>query len=175
MYGKYMQLQNSLATLALALDDGVGTTVAERVGTGRSGAATLASLSVRGPMSIERLRRILGLSHSTCVRLIQRLEASEWVQRRAGADRRTVEIELTLSGRRRAEELFRARAEIVSTVLAPLSPTELAELERLVAKLLGAITGDRASARHICRACDHGACRRNGPCPVDAAARQHER
>jgi hypothetical protein len=35
---------------------------------------------------------------------------------------------------------------------------------------LGALTTDRAGARHICRLCDHDACGQDQPCPVDAAA-----
>jgi hypothetical protein len=40
--------------------------------------------------------------------------------------------------------------------------------------MLGALTTDRARARHICRLCDHSACGRAGPCPVDAAATELE-
>jgi hypothetical protein len=85
-------------------------------------------------------------------------------------DLRVVELELTGAGEDAARELLSARADTIALALAPLSPRERTQLERLVAKMLGALTADRASARHICRLCDHDACGHDGPCPVDAAA-----
>jgi MarR family transcriptional regulator, negative regulator of the multidrug operon emrRAB len=175
MYDTYMQVENTLGALALALDDRFGRAAAERPGAGGSGAAALASLSARGAMNIERLRRILGITHSTCVRVADRLEAAALVRRGSGTDRRTVELELTISGEVVARQLSRDRGGVIAAALAPLSPTERTELERLVAKMLGALTADRTSARHICRLCDHEACTREGACPVDAAATEVER
>jgi MarR family transcriptional repressor of emrRAB len=170
MYAAYMQVDNSLGALVLALDDGFTSAFAERTGTGRSGSAALLSLSVRGPMNIERLRWILGITHSTCVRLADRLEAARLVHRGTGPDRRAVELTLTPAGDAAAGELFRVRAGVLAAALAALSTAERVELERLVAKMLGTITADRTSARHICRLCDHHACGRETACPVDAAA-----
>src|SRR5450755_497754 len=145
----YMQVDNSLGALVLALDDGFASAFAERTGTGRSGSAALLSLSVRGPMNIERLRWILGITHSTCVRLADRLEAARLVHRGTGPDRRAVELTLTPAGDAAAGELFRVRAGVLAAALAALSTAERVELERLVAKMLGTITADRTSARHI--------------------------
>jgi MarR family transcriptional repressor of emrRAB len=170
-----MQVENTLGALVLALDDRLGEAVARRPGAGGSGAAALASLSARGAMNIERLRSILGISHSTCVRLADRLEAAALVRRGPGRDRRTVELELTISGEVVARQLSRDRGGVIAAALAPLSSTERSELERLVAKMLGALTADRVSARRICRRCDHVACAREGSCPVDASAREAER
>ena len=174
MYDAYMQIENTLGALGLALGDRLTTGFAQRTGTGRSGAAALASLSVRGPMNIERLRRILGITHSTCVRLVDRLEAADLVLRRSGTDRRAVELELTAAGERAADTVLRIRAENTASALAPLSLAERADLERLVAKMLGALTEDRTSARQICRLCDHEYCGGERVCPVDAAATERE-
>jgi hypothetical protein len=81
---------------------------------------------------------------------------------------------LTDAGQDAARELLSARADVLASALAPLSPTDRAQLARLVAMMLGALTTDRARARHICRLCDHSVCGRAGPCPVDAAATELE-
>jgi DNA-binding MarR family transcriptional regulator len=175
MYAAYMQVDNSLGALVIALDDGFASAFAESTGTGRSGSAALLSLSVCGPMNIERLRRILGITHSTCVRLADRLEATELVRRGSGPDRRAVELALTAAGNVAADDLFRVRARVLAAPLAALSTAERVKLEQMVAKMLGMITADRTSARHICRLCDHHACGREAACPVDAAATELER
>jgi DNA-binding MarR family transcriptional regulator len=171
MYAAYMQVENTLGALTLALDDRITSTFGERAAIGSSGAGALASLYVRGSLNIEALRRILGVSHSTCVRLADHLEAAGLARRRsATSDRRVVELELTDIGKKAARELLSARADVIASALAPLSLSDRAQLARLAATMLRALTADRASARHICRLCDHDACGRAGPCPVDAAA-----
>lgn len=171
VYSAYMQVGNTLGALSLALHDRITRAFVERTGTGSSGASALASLYVRGPMNIEALRRILGITHSTCVRLADHLEAATLVRRgSSAADLRIVELELTGAGEDAARALLSARAGAIASAMAPLSPRECTQLERLVAKMLGGLTADRASARHICRLCDHDACGHDHPCPVDAAA-----
>jgi DNA-binding MarR family transcriptional regulator len=175
VYDAHMQVGNTLGALTLALDDRITRTFGERAGTGSSGAGALSSLYVRGSLNIEALRRILDVSHSTCVRLADHLESAGLVRRRSVAsDRRVVELELTDAGQDAARELLSARADVLASALAPLSLTDRAQLARLVAMMLGALTTDRARARHICRLCDHSACGRAGPCPVDAAATELE-
>ena len=171
MYAAYMQVQNTLGALSLALHDRITRAIVERTGSGSSGAVALASLYVRGPMNIEALRRILGITHSTCVRLADHLEAAKLVRRgSSAADLRIVELELTGAGEDAARELLSARADTIASAMAPLSLGECTQLERLVAKMLGGLTTDRASARRICRLCDHDACGHDHACPVDAAA-----
>jgi hypothetical protein len=51
-----------------------------------------------------------------------------------------------------------------------LQSSEVAELERLAARLLAAITTDRRSARRLCRLCDEPLCAAGQGCPVDQAA-----
>jgi hypothetical protein len=51
-----------------------------------------------------------------------------------------------------------------------LHPGEVAELERLAARLLAAITTDRRRARRLRRLCDEPWCADGQGCPVDHAA-----
>ena len=171
VYSAYMQVANTLGALTLALHDRITGEFVKRTGNGSSAAGALASLYVRGPMNIEALRRILGITHSTCVRLADHLEAAMLVRRSSSAaDLRIVELALTGAGQDAARELLSARRDTIALALAPLSPRERSQLERLVTKMLSGLTADRASARHICRLCDHDACGHDHACPVDAAA-----
>jgi MarR family transcriptional regulator, negative regulator of the multidrug operon emrRAB len=137
---------------------------------GESDAAALITLLERGGLSIEWLRRIVGLSHSATVRLVDRLTAQELVARRAGADRRSVSIALTARGRRTAARLRREREASLVSLLDPLDEQERRTLLALADKVLGAAVSGRWEARLICRLCDHGACAAAGGCPVDRAA-----
>jgi DNA-binding MarR family transcriptional regulator len=135
-----------------------------------SRAAALITLLERGALTIEWLRRIVGLSHSAAVRLVDRLAGDGLVLRRAGPDRRSVSILLTGRGQRAAERLRREREAMLVGLLAPLEPAERRTLLALAEKVLtGTVTG-RWEARLICRLCDHGVCAAPGSCPVDRAA-----
>lgn len=135
-----------------------------------SRAAALITLLERGALTIEWLRRIVGLSHSAAVRLVDRLAGEQLVERRAGPDRRSVSIALTPRGRRAATRLRRQRETLLVGLLAPLDAEERRTLLALAEKLLGGIVTGRWEARLICRLCDHGACTDAGACPVDRAA-----
>jgi hypothetical protein len=79
-------------------------------------------------------------------------------------------VHLTASGRRRAERIARARATVITTSLAALSPSQRAELGALAGLVLSAWAETRADARQICRLCDVHACgHHEGRCPVTNA------
>jgi DNA-binding MarR family transcriptional regulator len=117
-----------------------------------------------GP-SNEELRRILGLSHPGSVRLVDRLVADGLVERRPGADRRSIALYLTDAGHALRETLLTGRLAAIRPVLAPLTADEQATLGSLLAKLLaGMPTSDRDRC-HLCRLCDDRVCT---DCPIPA-------
>ena len=129
--------------------------------------------------SVDRLRRILGLTSSGTVRLVDRLVAAGEVRRREGPDGRTTSIELTAAGRRAARRVTAARAAVLEDALGDLSPAERDDLERLAARVLEGVVRQQArarggeSTRWICRLCDLQACgRAEGRCPAANAARR---
>jgi DNA-binding MarR family transcriptional regulator len=152
---------NVMGALAVAIADRLR---------GESDAAALITLLERGGLSIEWLRRIVGLSHSAAVRLVDRLAGDGLVHRHPGADRRSVSIRLTAHGRRAAQRLRREREEALVNLLAALAPEERRALLALAEKVLAGAVSGRWEARLICRLCDHGACAAAGGCPVDRAA-----
>jgi len=135
-----------------------------------SDTAALITLLERGALTIDWLRRIVGLSHSAAVRLVDRLAGEDLVSRRAGPDRRSVSIALTPRGRRAATRLRTERETLLVNLLAPLDGEERRTLLALADKLLSGVVSGRWEARLICRLCDHGICASAGGCPVDRAA-----
>lgn len=162
---------NLLGALSLHAADRIRSAISDRApgaGEGPAGLMALATFMEGG--SIEELRRVLGLSHSATVRLVDKLERSGLVRRRAAEDARAVSIALTADGRRVASQIREARMRALAKVLEPLSAVERDDLARLHEKLLaGAVAGGEERGR-ICRLCDAEACgHRDGCCPVTEA------
>jgi DNA-binding MarR family transcriptional regulator len=137
-----------------------------------SSAAVLSALETFADgASIDDLRRVLGLSHSGGVRIVRRLAARGLIAREPDpADRRAVRLHLTAEGRRTARRVLADRRETLAELLAPLGQRETAELERLLERLLAAVTDDREAANRICRLCDPDVCGHPDRCPVTQAA-----
>jgi MarR family transcriptional repressor of emrRAB len=163
---------NLLGTLALAVTGRVDAALDAGSPSGPSAPAALSALEgYLGGEPIDALARVLGLTHSGAVRLVDRLAADGFVERRRGADGRSVAVTLTAAGHRAAAEIRAAREAALAEVLAPLAAAERRALTELNEKLLAGLTSDRASARRLCRLCDSEACgHERGTCPVTTAA-----
>jgi len=137
-----------------------------------SSAAVLSALETFADgASIDDLRRVLGLSHSGGVRIVRRLEARGLIVREPDpADRRAVRLHLTADGRRAARRVLAGRQQTLAELLAPLGQRETAHLERLLERLLAAVTDDREAANRICRLCAPDVCGHPDRCPVTQAA-----
>jgi hypothetical protein len=80
-------------------------------------------------------------------------------------------VTLTAEGRQAAERVARARAGVLDSALADLSPAERATLEALLGRVLAAFVRGPGATRWICRLCDTGACgRAEGLCPAARAS-----
>jgi hypothetical protein len=80
-------------------------------------------------------------------------------------------VTLTAEGRQAAERVAQARAGVLDSALADLSPTERATLEALLGRVLAAFVRGPGATRWICRLCDTGACgRAEGLCPAARAS-----
>jgi MarR family transcriptional regulator, negative regulator of the multidrug operon emrRAB len=170
--GELARGANLLGAVALAVSDRVRAAAERRTAQGGSGAAALVSLAgYLDGSPVDAVRAPLALTHSATVRVVDRLVAAGLAQRRQGADRRSVAVELTPAGQAAATEALRARREVLEEALAALDPGERIELARLHAKVLATLTDGRAAAGHICRLCDSHACgHEEGRCPVTQAA-----
>lgn len=165
-------LANRLGALALRITDRMQVAVSVD-GRSLSSATALSALDrFLDDPSVDQLSRVLGLSSSATVRLVDRLVADGLVVRASTADGRVSVVELTSAGRREAGRIVAARAELLHDVLTPLSSEERATLHELVEKvLIGLIRGPTVAA-WMCRLCDTPTCGAapGQPCPITVAA-----
>jgi DNA-binding MarR family transcriptional regulator len=166
---------NVLGALSLVIADRMSAAVA--ADQSHTAAAALSALDqFLDGCSVDRLRRVLGLTPSGTVRLVDRLEAAGHVRRGAGGDARTRSLTLTAAGNRAARRVADARGAVLDDALSTLTPEERRTFERLAGKVLeGVVRAKLAEAQDtpwICRLCDPHACGRDeGACPAANAAR----
>ena len=159
---------NLLGTLALVVADRTREAVAEAAGQSETAATALSALRhFLDRPTIDLLRQVLGLTSSGTVRLVDRLVDAGFVTREPGADGRSTAVKLTRAGRRAADRVSAARAQVLSGALAGLSAEDRGTLERLMGELLAGFVRGPGATRWLCRLCDTGACgREEGHCPV---------
>jgi DNA-binding MarR family transcriptional regulator len=164
---------NLLGALALVVTDQTADAIVAAAGGSDTAAAALSALHhFLDRPTIDRLRRVLGLTPSGTVRLVDRLAAAGYVTRDAGTDGRSRAVLLTDSGRRAAEQIEAARSAVLENALADLSPAERETLHGLLGTMMATIVRDKTDGvRWICRLCDLAACGRDeGGCPTANAA-----
>lgn len=159
---------NLVGALALAVTDRTSAAMAEAGGVSDSAATALLALHhFLDRPSVDSLRQVLGLTSSGTVRLVDSLVKAGYVRRKPGPDARSTAITLTASGRAAAKRIATARADVLNTVLAPLSAQERALLEPVLGKVLIGLMRPPGATRWNCRQCDTGLCRGTaGGCPV---------
>jgi DNA-binding MarR family transcriptional regulator len=164
---------NVLGAFTLAVADRAPDAVGEAAGQSGAAAAALSALQqfLDAP-SVDLLRRVLGLTPSGAVRLVDRLTDAGYVERGPGPDGRTVSLHLTDEGREAAERIHAARAEVLDAALAALTPEERVTYAALTGRMLIGLMRGPGATRWMCRLCDLGACgRAEGRCPVANEAR----
>ena len=167
---------NLLGALALAGAERVGGAAEAATGRPPSDTAALVALATAlNGASQDVLGRVLGLTQSGSVRLVDRLVRDGLVERRSGHDGRTLAIVITATGADAARSALQARQATNDALLAALDDHERDQLTVLLEKLLAGLTGSRTDAYRICRLCDPEACGHPvGRCPVTRAADRAE-
>lgn len=162
-------LANVLGAVAVGVSDTQAEALRAATGLDLSAAGALTTLLDHPGIPIEALARVLGLTHSGTVRLADRLAERALLARVPGADRRTAPLRLTREGEQLARLALEARQQTLRRLLAPITADQQAHLLALAQTVAGALVGNRAQARRICRHCEHACCR--GPsCPIGSAA-----
>lgn len=163
---------NVLGALAAAVADRTAAAVAAAAGHSLSAATALSALQhfLERP-TLDDLRRVLGLTHSGAVRLVDRLTADGLVQRGPGSDARSRSVVLTEAGRAAAARVTEARAAALDELVGHLSADERRVLHGLLGRLMGGVVQAKDGGAWICRLCDLEACGRPaGHCPAANAA-----
>jgi MarR family transcriptional repressor of emrRAB len=163
-----LRTANLLGALAVAVGD-IVLDAARQEAAGPSTAAAIVRIGTHPGPSIDFLSRVLQLSHSATVRLVDRLQADGLVQRQRSArggngDRRLVALHLTEPGKQRLMSLLGRRYNRLQPLLNMLSESDRAQLAGIMEKLLSGLAHQH-HLPHICRLCDSTACASAG-CPV---------
>lgn len=163
---------NLLGALALVITDQTAQAAAAAAGQSASAAAALSALHhFLDHPTLDRLHKVLGLTPSGAVRLVDRLAAAGLVTRGTGRDGRSRSVVLTEAGERVAQQITAARATLLSSVLSDLSAAERETLHALMSRVMAGVVRRKEGGAWICRLCDLGACgRASGHCPTANAA-----
>jgi MarR family transcriptional regulator, negative regulator of the multidrug operon emrRAB len=163
------EIANLLGALSLAVMDQIEQGARDIIG--RAGETPAALIVIGyGPITNDKLRRILGLSHSGTVRLVDRLVSDRLVERRPGKDGREVALHLTAKGAASRKDLLSSRISAVASFLDVLSPSERKRLRELIRDVLARQDTSEMDRFTICRMCDNGVCS-NCPLPTTVSKR----
>ena len=156
---------NLLGVVGLAVADRINDSAREILKhAGETPAALVVIGYDLGPTN-DQLRRILGLSHSGTVRLVDRLVADGLVKRREGGDKREIALYATRRGKALREQILKERLAAVRPLLDPLTKVEQETLAALLHKMLSSLETTDMERRTLCRLCDNRVCT---DCPIPA-------
>jgi Transcriptional regulators len=166
-----LRLENILGAICLAMVDKMERAFADEAGLGPSSAAALIQIGTNPGITTETLRRIIALSHSATVRLVDQLVASGLVLRGDAleTDRRAKRLELTEEGEARFRRCLAARRMVTDRAVRALGEEELTQLGALAEKILPAIVDLGVDQDVVCRVCDQEICERSR-CPISHMA-----
>jgi MarR family transcriptional repressor of emrRAB len=159
---------NVIGAFALALSDDLKAAMQELAEGNESACAALIVIGQESGLSVDRLSKILGLSQPGTVRLVDRLAADHLVERKSGADRRSVALRLTEAGKRQVKSLLIGRRHALSEVLRALDPGERQVLAAIADKVLRGLGHSEVECDRRCRLCDGDTCP-DATCPMAAA------
>ncbi len=121
--------------------------------------------------TVDDLRRVLGLSHSGAVRLVDRLADAGLARRGPGRDHRSRSVALTERGAELAAEITEARLDAIDRLTVGLTSGERRTLVGLLGRVLANVVTTKDGGAWTCRLCSVSACgRQRGLCPAANAA-----
>lgn len=158
---------NLLGAFATTISTRIEQGIAELGGRGLNHEAALVAILNHPNDSIDILSKVLKLTHSGAVRLINTLEKEQLVERhKKEGDARAVVLKVTAKGQQRANEVLKAREYVIEQVLNTLTTTQKDALTPILEAALSALTNGQEEARRICKMCNEQVCRTQG-CPVE--------
>ena len=166
------EIANWLGALSLAVTDRIERGAREIMGHSGETPAALVVIGYGPGMTNDKLRRILGLSHSGTVRLVDRLVSDRLVERRPGTDGREVALHLTAKGAATRKDLLASRISAVASILDVLSASERKRLGELIRAVLARQDTSEMERFTICRMCDNRVCT---SCPLPTSLHDRDR
>jgi MarR family transcriptional regulator, negative regulator of the multidrug operon emrRAB len=157
--------QNLLGALVTAVNDRMQWQAEDAIGMGGPAPAALVTIGHNYGESVEFLSGILQMSHSGCVRLVDKLDEQGLIERRPGKDKRSLSLYLTPKGRELKRDVLRARRKALDAVFDLLDGPQKDQLVELMEVMLKGMTYCKNDADVICRLCEEQACVQRH-CPV---------
>ena len=161
---------NIVGAFGLALTDKIDRAVMKASGLNKSACGAMVTIGTEPGSSIDELRRMLDLEHSSVVRMVAKLEDQGLVSksRGSGIDNRVVRVALTDAGKTMFGKILKARQQVLLSLTSALSDAEESFLKRLIGKVMVQIVDPGDDQHHVCRLCDPDACDQT-ICPVNLA------
>ena len=156
---------NVIGAFALALADDFKGAMEDLAEGNESACSALIVIGQEGGLSVDRLSRILRLSQPGTVRLVDRLAEAKLVERKTGADRRSVALRLTEAGKRQVKSLLVGRQHALAQALDSLDDWERSTLSAIATKVLRGLEHSAVECDRRCRLCDDHACP-DASCPM---------
>lgn len=163
-------MANILGAFTMALNDKMDRAVSAAAGLNSSACYAVVTVGTEPGSTIEELRRMLDLEHSSAVRTIAKLEAKGIVtkSRRPCDDKRVVRINLTRAGEDLFSKILDARQEVLTKVTSKMTDEETKLLDGLIRKGMPDVVDPGDDQHYVCRLCDMEACDQR-ICPVNLA------
>jgi DNA-binding MarR family transcriptional regulator len=166
------RLENLWSAISLATVDKMEQAFSAVTGRSPSAVAAIMQVGMEPGLSIERLRRIIALSHSATVRLVDQLVTEGLVRREAaaGPDKRARALYLTDDGQVLFEAAKAARRRVAEAALDRLSEKDRQSLAAIIERMFPALVGPGGDDLVVCRLCDETVCPFDR-CPVPVEGR----
>ena len=167
-------LSNLVGAFATAVASEVETNISELGGRSLSHEVALVAIHNHPHETIDILSKVLGITHSGTVRLINTLEKEGLVERhKSPQDARSVVLCVTLDGRIRVESILKSREGVTSKLLESFDDNQKQDFLKLLEIAMSNLTDKEVEARRVCKLCNEGVCRKFG-CPVENAIKSVE-
>jgi DNA-binding MarR family transcriptional regulator len=158
---------NLTGAFATYISTAIETNVSELGGRSLNHEAALVTIYNHPNDTIDSLSKVLWLTHSGAVRLVNTLEEQGLVKRlKSPEDARAVILATTSEGDKRVENILEQREKAIENVFKHFDSRQKQEFISLLGIAMKGLTQERLEARRICRLCNEGVCRKVG-CPVE--------
>lgn len=162
-------LSNLIGAFATVVSSDIEKQISELGGRSLNHEAALVAINNHPNETIDVLSKVLDLTHSGAVRVINTLEQEGLVLRqKSQRDARSVVLRTTQKGSDRVDKILSNREGSISKVFKHLNEEQKQHFTELLEVTMSHLTDKEIAARRICRMCDEGVCRKIG-CPVEKA------
>lgn len=149
---------NQISAFAWRLDQLISSALRDRFDRPLSEIAALVSIQNCETFNIGWLAKVLELTHSAAVRLVDRLEADALIERLPKDQKKQVGLKITDKGRDMAGRILQVRQVVAGDFLSVLSEVQLSELAELSRAVISRNVTSELDSYQVCALCDESRC-----------------